>query len=424
MCNRAALGVLLGFSAGLLLAQPASALPDVTLWVVQPPGQLVAFDPTDFARIGGVRIPPVAYDDPSKLAVNGHGQILVQLDANHLWLWDGGSANTLPTVPPLEPDSSAFSRPGLAPVRRWLLGDDGKSLFVVEGATRDTEAAPADTSKTPLRMRETDLHQRSRGDVFVRTVGVCRQPMQLVAETEPCPDPDVWAPGGVVRGCAVLTHWEMSKWSEEPGLVEAAGYRTRYLRVAQGWRAAELDQTWSDELLDVSADGSSWVVATPDDGCCGWSNDCSDQTTFGGADSNVVVFDEWPTFRNKDYDVSFFTAGAHIGPDDRYVALSIHATEGPAADIPLSADGNPDSLELRAIRGSLAKLPMVLIAQARPHKVEVLRIPRAELIGWASRSEVLVVEDDHLTAIDVFTGHRRSSDIAVRTAADALVVWR
>ena len=153
-----------------------------------------------------------------------------------------------------------------------------------------------------------------------------------MAETEPCPDPDVWAPGGVVRGCAVLTHWEMSKWSEEPGLVEAAGYRTRYLRVAQGWRAAELDQTWSDELLDVSADGSSWVVATPDDGCCGWSNDCSDQTTFGGADSNVVVFDEWPTFRNKDYDVSFFTAGAHIGPDDRYVALSIHATEGPAAD--------------------------------------------------------------------------------------------
>lgn len=424
MSQRVAQGALIGFLVGLLAAQRAIALPDVTLWVVQPPGQLVAFDLADFARIGGVRIPTVAYDDPRKLAVNGHGQILVQLDADHLWLWDGGSANSLPTVPPLESDSAALSRPGLAPVRRWLLGGDGKSLFLVEGATRDIEAAPADTSKTPLRMRETDLHQRSRGDVFVRTVGVCRQPMHLVADTEPCPDPEVWAPGGVVRGCAVLTHWEMSKWSDEPGLVEAAGYRTRYLRSAQGWRPAELDRTWSDELLDVSADCSCWVVATPDDGCCGWSNDCSDQTTFGGADSNVVVFDEWPTFRNKDYDVSFFTAGARIGPDDRYVALSIHATESPTADIRLSADGHPDSLELRAVRESLAKLPMVLIVQARPRKVEVLRIPRAELIGWASKSEVLVVEDDHLTAIDVFTGQRRSSGIVVRAAADALVVWR
>ena len=93
----------LRLGVGILLvafrACPALALPQVTLWVVQPPGQLVAFDLADFSRIGGVRIPPVAFNDPGGIAINGHGQFLVQLDEAHLWIWDGTKADTLPVIP-------------------------------------------------------------------------------------------------------------------------------------------------------------------------------------------------------------------------------------------------------------------------------------------------------------------------------------
>jgi hypothetical protein len=349
----------------------------------------------------------------------------MRLDGGHLWLWDGSRARTLPVVPPQEADSAAFSRPGLAPVRQWFLGDDDNSLFVVEGMTREADAATLDTLETPLRMRETDLSQRPRVDVFERTVRPCRQPMRLVADTEPCPDPEVWAPGGVIRGCAVLTHWEQTRQSHDEDLPEAAGHRTRYLRTTQGWRATELDQTWGDEpLLEISADGSRWVKAQTDDGCCGWSNDSSDQTFFGDADTTGIVFDEWSAFGNKDYDVSFFTADARIAPNGRRVALSVHATEAPGADIRLSADGRADSHELDSIRASLANLPMVEIVQPGPRPAEILHLPHSELIGWASDSEVLVVENGHIVAVDVLTQERRRSGILVRTPADAQVVWR
>jgi len=425
MWRRAAFGACFGFLAMTSAGHPAQALPDVTLWVVQPPGQLVAFDIADFSRIGGVRIPPIAYFDPTTLAVNGHGQFLVQLDADRLWLWNGTNAQTLPSAPKSLGDSTLLHPGGRALTRQWLLGDDGSSLYVVESVERETDQAGTDTAETRLRMLETDLSQHHRADVFVRTVRPCRRSMLLVAATEPCPDPEVWAPGGVVRGCLVLTHWEQNGTLTAQGEPNTACYRTLYRPTRGGWRSTELDQTWGNEpLLDISADGVARVTAQTDDGCCGWSNGSSDQTTFQDADTAEVVFDEWAVFGNKDYDVSFFTADARIAPGPRYVALSVHATEGSAAEIRLSAEGHADSLELRSIRAALADMPMVEVVQTRPRRAEMLRLPRAELIGWASDSEVLVVENRHLVAVDVLTGKRRRSAIEVRTAADALVVWR
>ncbi len=418
-------GTCLGIIGWLLFATPVAAVPDVTLWVVQPPGQLVAFDLSDLARIGGVRIPAVAFSDPSRLAINGHGQFLVQLDDRHLWLWDGTKASTLPIAPKLGGDATAFSAPARTPARQWLLGDDGNSLLVVESVARETDETGADTLETPLRMLETDLAQRLRAEVFRMTVKPCRRPMLLVAETEPCPDPSVWAPAGVARGCTVLTRWQQVGDVPKGDLPEASCLLTRYLRTPSGWKASEFSSAWGDEpLLDMSSDGAAWAQAVSDNGCCGWSNGSSDQTFFGHADSTEVVFDEWPQFGNKDYDVSFFTAGARIAPDLRHVALSVHATEGPAADIRVSAEGHADSLELKSVRAALAELPMVEIVTTGPRPAEILRLPHAELVGWASDSAVVVVEGGQVAVVDVPTGRRHRLDVSVRTAADVLVVWR
>ena len=420
-----ALCLSLGVFVELCPAAPVLALPDVTLWVVQPPGQLVAFDLSDFSRVGGVWIPPAAFDDPSRIYVNGHGQFLVRLDDEHLWIWDGAKAYTLPVAADVVRDSSAPASAGMVPIRQWLLGDDGNSLFVMEGTSREQTEPGPDTSATPLRMRETDLSQRPRGEVFATTTRPCRKPMLLVAETEPCPDPSIRAPGGVVRGCAVFTHWEQVGDIPEGSLPEASCRRTRYLRGVEGWKASELTSAWSEEpLLDIDSDGSAWVQAQSDGGCCGWSNDSSDQTTFGDADTTEVVFDEWSTFENKNYDVSFFTADARIAPAARRVAFTVRATSSPSEEIPLSADRKADSLELKSIRASLADMPLVEVVEVRPQSAGTLRLPHAELVGWASDSEVVVIEKGHVVAVNVLTKQRRRSDIAVRTAADAFVVWR
>jgi len=398
------------------------AAPDATLWVVQPPGQLVAFDSVDFSRIGGVRIPVDAYDDPSKLAVNGHGQFLVQLDADHLWLWDGTKAVTLPSTPRLAGVSMLTPTGGHAPTRQWLLGGDGSSLFVVEGMAREANEA-ADSTVTSVRMLRTDLAQRRGTQIFSRTVRPCRRQMELVADTEPCPDPEVWAPGGVIRNCVVLTHWEQQGSFEGYDTPNTTCYRTRYRAATAKWTSSDLDTIWSEQpLLDISADGSAWVTTDIDGGCCGWSNDSSEQTYFHDGDTAHVVFNEWSVFGNKDYDVSFYTADARISPDAACVALSIHATAGFDPELRLSADGHADSLELRSVLASLADMPIVEVAQVRPHSAKVLRLPRTELIGWASDSELFVVQNRHVVAVDVLTGKRRRSTIEVRTAADALLV--
>ena len=77
-----------------------------------------------------------------------------------------------------------------------------------------------------------------------------------------------------------------------------------------------------------------------------------------------------------------------------------------------------------AIRSSLSDLPMVEVVDVRPRPTRVLRLAHAELVGWASDSEVIVVEKGRLVGIDVLTKQQRESGIVVRSPADAFVVWR
>jgi hypothetical protein len=415
----------LGVIAGVSRAVPSAAVPDVTLWVMQPPGEVVALDLADFSRVGGVRIPPVAFNDPSRIAINGLGQMLVQLDGDHLWLWDGETARTLPTRGEHRGADSSSTAPSTP--RQWLLGDDGKSLYVLQSEAARAGASTADSiSSSVFVVRATSFAQRPRATIHSSPRRPCERPLQLIAETEPCPDPDIWAPGGVVRGYFILTRWQQEPQIEpEPETLPTASFhRTLYRRAEKKWRAFDFE-TWSDmPLLDASAHGSSWVQATEDGGCCGWSNDSSDQMVLGSLDTTLTLFDEWSTFHNQDYDVSFFAAKARVAPGGDRVAYTVHATGAPGAEIRVSAEGHADTMELASIQRSLAELPLVEVRGTRPQTPLLFRLSHAELIGWASDSEVLVVERGRIVGVNVMTKERRESRILVRSAEDASVVFR
>ncbi|HKN46210.1 MAG TPA: hypothetical protein VJW23_20045, partial [Propionibacteriaceae bacterium] len=375
----------LGVVAQVFRAIPSMAAPDVTLWVIQPPGEVVAFDLANFSRVGGVRIPPVAFNDPGLIAINGWGQMLVQLDADHLWLWDGDVARTLPTSP------ERVTSPNVSPepLRRWLLGDDGKSLYTLEEGSGQVGASTADSASSSLLIvRATNLSQRPRDSILVIPREPCNKPYDFDVGSEPCPNPDIWAPGGVVRECFLLMHWEQESSTETESPIASCHY-TLYRRGAVGWSASDLGIWGRESLLDVNADGSAWGKTVEDEACCGSSNSSSDQAVFGNADTALTLFDEWSSFHNQNYDMSFFTAKARVAPGGGRVAFAIHATEAPGAKIPASNGGHPDTLELASIQRSLADLPIVEVHAMRPNPTLLLRLRHAELVGWASDSEVL-----------------------------------
>jgi len=394
----------------------------VTLWVVQPPGEVVAFDPADFSRVGGVRIPREAFDDPGRLSINGVGQMLVPLAAGHLWLWDGEAAKTL-ALPPEVAGSAPGDVPAALP--QWLLGNDRRSLYVLQREVRSAKRSAGDSVPTSLVVREMSLALEPREVIEEAPDAPCETHGYFDTSPEPCPEPTLWAIGGVARDFFVLTRWEEEpRRGSEDDVPQAEGRLTLFRRGPKGWRAAE-PPPWSGEsLLDVSADGHSWIQPQGEDVYSVLENETSDVTWFVRGDSSRTVFDEWSQFHNRDYDVSFFTANAVIAPGGTRVAYTVHATAAAATEIPLSPDGHPDTLELAAIRHSLAELPLVEVVDARSHPVILQRLAHCELVGWASDSEVLVVEKRRVVAVDVTTGHRRESGIRVRDARDVSVVRR
>jgi len=388
---------------------------------VQPPGEVVAFDLADFSRVGGVRIPREAFDDPGRLSINGVGQMLVSLDADHLWLWDGEAAKTL-AAPPGLPQAMASGEPAV-PLRQWLLGNDRRSVYLLQRESRIGRGAATDSAPAILVVRATNLTLQPQEQIAAIPDPPCETTMEPDATPFSCADPDLWVPGGVVRDFLLLTYWKQDHY---PGFEDAIGASCHSLllrRDAKGWRASE-PSIWCEEpLLDMAAGGSAWVQAEGEAGCCGGLNEDSNVTRFMNADSSHTVFDEWTRFHNRNYDVSFFTANAIISPDGMRVAYTVHTTAF-SQEIPVSREGHPDTLELASIRRSLTDLPLVEIHEVRPHPMDLQRLSHCELIGWASDSEVIVVEKRHVVAVDVTTGRRRQSGINVRDPRDALVVRR
>lgn len=399
---------------GLPPANGASAAP-ATLWVIQPPGEIVSYDPATFARTGGLRLPAVAVEHPERLTINRRGQMLASLAEGGAWLWDGAAPRTLVGGPAIPHPESA---PGAdtATTREWLLGADG-SLFVVEHRyrTRRARGPSQDTVETRVRIDRTSLDGRPLGSVLDFAFDPCACATGVCSET--CPAAQTWAPGGVVDGWFFLTHWV------EGQLESSYGPSFLCRTDGRGWSLRKV-RAVGEAFLDAVDRGSLWVESVGDGGCCGWDNVGSDRTVVASPETSTVLFDEWSRYGNPDYDVSFFVGSARIAPDHRRVALEFRAGARAGDSLRLSDQGRADSPELASIQRSLAELPVVEVHTLGSRADPALRLTHAELVGWSGRRELLVVERGRLVGVDVRTGRRRQSGIAVRTAADAFLVRR
>jgi len=385
-----------------------------TLWVLQPGDELVEFDVTSFSRLRSVKLPATLSQNPEGLSVNATGKVLCALDNQVLLTWDGSTSRTI-TSPPRDTPANAQATTIADTSREWLLGADGESLFMTENAfAKQLDPHGGEKSVVDkVRVVRTDFSGRALGEVLRFEFPPCECETGACSET--CPEAVAWAPGGVVGEFFFLSHFVQGQLSASfgPSFV--------YRKGPEGWRSTE-SRGSGEGLRDASDGGTSFIELASDGGCCGWENESSDQAIFRSADTSLVIFDEWPRYRNQDYDVSFFVASARIAPGAGRAAFSIRSTEPGTADLRNSADGHPDTLELASIRRAQAELPMVEVVDIRPRSATILRLPHADLIGWVGESVILVTEGTRVVAVDVSTQHEAPTGITVRTAADVFLV--
>ena len=191
---------------------------------------------------------------------------------------------------------------------------------------------------------------------------------------------------------------------------------TRYQQEGGKWIATPFADPLQ-RVLDASSNGTAIVVAIQDTGCCGWSNQSNDQTLLVAEGKTRTIFDEQATYKNADYDVSFYTANARLSPDAGTIAMTIVATAQSNKPIQLSEQGQANPEESQRVRKALLDLPAVELktADETPHRVAFL--PHAVLIGWINDKELLILENHLLVAYNVGSRARRKSTIHVEDSS-------
>lgn len=220
----------------------------------------------------------------------------------------------------------------------------------------------------------------------------------------------------------MLSHWEQAPHGPVPTdqrRPEGSFHQSLHRNASKGWISSEIGGLSDNPPMSMSEKGSRWLWKVDVD------DDASNQTVLESADTDLVVFDEWQLFHNRNYTVRFYAENGRIAPDDKRVALTIRSSSGAASELSASAGDRADSLdEMASIRSSLGDLPIVVAYALAPGPALLRRLTHAELVGWASDSEILVVENHQLVAVNVISGRRRQSGISVRSVADAFVVRR
>jgi hypothetical protein len=191
---------------------------------------------------------------------------------------------------------------------------------------------------------------------------------------------------------------------------------TRYGAEGGKWTGDALAEPLM-RALDASPDGKTIVEAIPDTGCCGWSNQSNDQTLLLNNGKKSTLFDEQATYKNPDYDVSFFTSNAKLSPDLGYVAMTIASTAQANKPIQLADQGEANPEESQRIRKALPELPAVEVKSMDDTLQRVAFVPHAVLVAWISEKEILLVQDHVLVVYNVGTGARRKSSVRVDDAA-------
>lgn len=191
--------------------------------------------------------------------------------------------------------------------------------------------------------------------------------------------------------------------------------RPLYEESAGKWTATGLTPPLR-QVLDA-AGASAILEALPDAGCCGWSNESDDQSRLRLRGKTLTMFDELATYKNPDYDVSFYTENGKLSPDLASVALTIVATSQPNTPIQLAERGQANPEESQRIRKALLDLPAVEVKSVEESPRRIAFLPHATLVGWISSKEIIIIEGNLLVAYDIASGARRKSNIRVADAA-------
>ena len=393
------------------------------VWVLGAPDEMVEYDPSTFAVKQKVKIPPEAVKSPGGISVNRMGQILFastvslplsEEDANgrKVWIWDGHAASTIDqgiSRKVVETGSNqAVTETAPAP----FLSIDGKHLFWFSNEERRLEREDVDLSTTTTwQAWQTDLSGSGREDIASTKLPDCRCSTGSCEET--CPVGIVWAPAGGVDRFFVMTQFVAGQTT--------LTYKASTLYKDEGGKWSGIaSPDLVRRVLDASADGSVIVDAIPDTGCCGWSNQSNDQTVVHASGKTFAVFDEQATYKNPDYDVSFYTANGRLSPELAHVAMTIAATAQANKPIQQSEQGQANPEESQRIREALAELPAVEVKTLQDTPQRIAFIPHAALVGWISEKELLLVENHLLVTYNVVTKARRKSTVR---AEDALSVF-
>jgi hypothetical protein len=289
------------------------------------------------------------------------------------------------------------------------LSADGTHLFWFANQSRRLLREDVDLSAvTTWQAWQTDLSGGGREDVASLKLPDCRCPTGACEES--CPYGVVWVPEGGVSDFFLMTQFVA-------GRTEATYKATTLYQQRDGkWTATVLEQPVR-RVLDAASGGNIIVEAIPDKGCCGWANQSNDQTLVRAFGKTRMVFDEQATYKNADYDVSFYTPNARLSPELGYVAMTIAATAQANQPIQLAEQGQANPEESKQIRKALADLPAVEVKSTEDSPRRVAFVSHATLVGWISEKEVLIVEDHVLVVYELGTGARRKSSVRAEDAA-------
>jgi hypothetical protein len=391
------------------------------LWVLRASGEMVEYDPATFTAKQTVKAPPEVAKSPGALEVNQAGQMLFPppmslplsdedaAAAHKVWIWNGQASVTIDqgVQRKIEATGSNQAVTDLAPVIH--LSGDGKNLYWFDNESRRLEREGVDLSiTTTWKAWRTDLKGEGREEVASTKLPDCRCTTGSCEES--CPSGVVWVPDTGVDRFFLVTQFVAGQ--------TAALYKSTTAYSADGgkWTSALLPDPLQ-RVLDADSKGAIIVDAIPDTGCCGWSNQSDDQTIVLVNGKKVSVFDERETYKNPDYDVSFFTANAKLSPDSARVAMTITATEQSGKPIQLSDEGEANSEESQGIRKALTALPAVAVKTIEDPAKEIAFVPHATLVDWINDKELLIVEDHLLVVYKLASGSKRKSNVHVEDTA-------
>jgi hypothetical protein len=407
-------------ACGVLLLTTVSFGQSKRLWVLRASGEMVEYDPAAFSAKQSVKLPADAGSSPQSVSVNAVGQILFvpavslpladsDLQSPHkAWLWNGQAASALDLTVKREVATTGSNQAVTDTVATVALSEDGKHLFWFANEQRRLQREEIDLSAaTTWRAWQTDLAGAGREDIGSLKLHDCS--CSTGACEESCPTGAVWAPAEGLSTFFVMT--EVVTGKDELAYKASSVYREQDGK----WTGTATSESLR-RMLDATSNGDVMVEAIPDTGCCGWSNQSDDQTLVLANGNRTVVFDEQATYKNPDYDVSFYTASAWLSPDLKSVAMTIVGTAQANQPIQLAEQGQANPEESKQIRRALTELPAVEIKSVEEPSPRIAFLPHAVMVGWIKDKELLLVEDHLLVNYNLSTGARRKSAVQVEDA--------